>query len=86
MEKESGELNELYVLVGINDAGQEGVASFIDPRDGVMKPALGGQQRVPELEAIGQALANASGHQLRLTRWEGRKNIGVFRPEAREEE
>lgn len=69
MAENTEELQELYVLVGRNAEGKEGVASYVDPRDEVMKPALGGKDKASELMMIGQALENESGLKLTMTRW-----------------
>jgi hypothetical protein len=69
MAENTEELQELYVLVGRNAEGKEGVASYVDPRDGVMKPALGGKGKASELMMIGQALEKESGLKLTVTRW-----------------
>lgn len=63
------DIQELFILVARGEDGVEGVASYVDPRDGVMKPGLGRRERMPELLAIGQALANESGIPICLTRW-----------------
>lgn len=81
MAEESQELQELYVLVGRNAEGREGVASYVDPRDGVMKPGLGGRARAGELMEIGQALANESGLKLRMTKWVRLEVLDTIAPE-----
>lgn len=62
-------LHELFVLVAQNEDGVEGVASFVDPRDGIMKPGIGGRARMQELLGIGQALSNESNVAIHLTRY-----------------
>ena len=78
---ENQEIKELFVLIGKNSEGIEGVASFIDPNDGVMKPAIGGRSKVNYLLVIGQALANASGLDLQLTKWTERVDHELINPE-----
>jgi hypothetical protein len=78
---ENQEIKELFVLVGRNSDGVEGVASFVDPADGIMKPAIGGASKVDYLLVIGQALANASGLDLQLTKWTGRVDHELIHPE-----
>lgn len=78
---EDKELGELFVLVGRNDEGVEGVASFVDPRDNTMKPAIGGASKLKYLMVIGQALANASGIELTMTKWVNRENHTTITPE-----
>jgi len=78
---ENQEITELFVLVGRNSDGIEGVASFVDPADGVMKPAIGGKSKVEYLLVIGQALANASGLDLQLTKWTTRTDHELIHPE-----
>lgn len=79
--EEKQEITELFVLIGRNDEDVEGVASFVDPNDGVMKPAIGGRSKVDYLLVIGQALANASGLDLQLTKWTGRVDHELIHPE-----
>lgn len=71
--------------MGTTEEGIEGIASFIDPTDGVMKPAVGGGSKVDYLLVIGQALANASGLDLKLTKWSGRVDHELIRPEETED-
>jgi hypothetical protein len=81
MAEESQELQELYIVVGRNSEGKEGVASYVDPRDGVMKPALGGRDRAGGLIEIAQALANESGLSLTMTKWGRIENLEMIEPE-----
>lgn len=78
---ENQEITELFVLIGRNNEGVEGVASFVDPNDGVMKPAIGGRSKLDYLLVIGQALANASGLELQLTKWTSRVDHELIQPE-----
>ena len=80
-EAEDKELSELFVLIGRNEAGVEGVASFIDPTDNVMKPAIGGRSKLKYLLVIAQALSNASGIELVMTKWGSREDQETITPE-----
>lgn len=74
-------IDELYVVLGKNAAGDEGIATYIDPDDNVMKPLVGGRARVPVLLQVGKALAIASGIELQFAKFTRRGNLEVLTPE-----
>lgn len=76
------QISELYVVLGVNDAGQEGVACYVDPADSVMKPLCGNRHKVPTLLTVGKALANASGVKLKLVRFMSRGDLEVIAPDV----
>ena len=82
--KPLSDIQELFILVARGEDGVEGVASYVDPRDGVMKPGLGRRERIPELLVIGQALANESGVPISLTRWSIEPDYERLTPAGRE--
>lgn len=77
-------LKELYVVIGRNEKGDEGVASYVDPSDGVMKPAIGGHSRLQYLYTIAQTLANNSGLELIIAKWASRELHATVTPEESE--
>jgi hypothetical protein len=84
MPEGTGELEELYVVIGIDSDGNEGVVSYTTP-DGVMRPALGGPHREKELRAVAQALANVSGIPLCFTKWVKSDVLELIAPEGASE-
>lgn len=74
-------IKELYVVLGMDSDGNEGVATYVDPADNVMKPLVGGRRRVPVLQQVGKALAIASGKELTLAKFTQRGNLEVITPE-----
>ena len=79
-------LKELYVVIGRNEKGDEGVASYIDPNDGVMKPAIGGYSRLDYLYTVAQTLSNNSGIELVIAKWSTRELHATVTPEESEDE
>lgn len=79
----ANKIGELYVVLGINEEDQEGVASYTSPGTGVMVPMIGSLKRVPELLSIGQALANVTGREFRLVKYSRRGNLDWIKPDER---
>ena len=80
MPEEQNTITELYVVLGVNTAGVEGVACYVDPADEMMKPLCGGLKKVPTLLTVAKALAVASGQELRLVKFSTRGNLDVITP------
>jgi hypothetical protein len=74
-------MKELYVVIGKDDDGNEGVASYIHPQTKVMKPLVGSRQRLPVLLQVGKALAITSGRELQLVKFTKRGDLDVLTPE-----
>jgi hypothetical protein len=80
MSSEPQKISEFYVVLGTNDSDVEGVACYVDPQDDVMKPLMGGLQKVPVLMQVAKALASESGRKLQLVKFSNRGNLDVFEP------
>lgn len=78
-------IDELYAVIGTNEKGQEGIAGYLDPADGIMKPLVGGLSRVPRIIEAAQALANASGQELKFVKFTRRGNLEIFKPQENDE-
>lgn len=77
------QIKELYVVIGTNDEGVEGVASYTSPDTEVMVPMIGSLKRVPELLTVGKALANVTGREFRFVKFSKRGNLDWIRPDER---
>ena len=74
-------IEQLYAVLGVNKDGVEGVATYIDPADNVMKPLVGGLSRLPTIIETAKALALASGIELQLVKFNQRENLDRVTPE-----
>ena len=77
-------IRELYVIMGVNEEGHEGVASYTSPDTGVMVPMIGSLKRVPELLSVSKALANVTHREFRLVKFSQRGNLDWIRPDERD--
>ena len=76
-------ITDLYVVLGVNEEGVEGVASYTAPETGIMVPMIGSLKRVPELLAVGKALANVTSREFRLVKFSKRGNLDWIKPDER---
>jgi hypothetical protein len=74
-------IDELYVVVGKDQEGNEGVAMGIDASTGATEPLLGSRRRIPRVLELAQALANQSGQDLHLVKFTTRGNLQTIKPE-----
>mgnify|MGYP001461253869 CR=1 FL=1 len=68
-------IEQLYAVLGVGPDGIEGIVSYIDPTDNVMKPLVGSAKRIDEMKTIARALQNASGATLQLVVFSQRENL-----------
>ena len=79
-------LSEIYAVLGTNETGQEGVASFIHPQTLVMTPLIGGRARLDELKTYGSALAISSGRTLTLVKFSSRTSLEQLHPDSEDDD
>lgn len=73
-------VDELYVVLGKDSDGNEGVAMGIDKTTGQGEPLIGGRHRIPRLLGLAQALANDSQRDLQLVKFTLRGNLETIVP------
>lgn len=69
------QIEKLYAVLGVGPDGEEGVASYVDPIDNVMKPLVGSLKAVPRMLEVARALEIASGMKLQLVVFSQRGNL-----------
>lgn len=73
-------IDELYVVVGQDQEGNEGLAMGIDSSTGRSEPLMGSRRRIPRVIELAQALANESGQELHLVKFTQRGNLETIKP------
>lgn len=68
-------IEKLYVVLGTGPDGAEGIASYVDPDDGIMKPLVGSLKTVPRMIEIAKALEQVSGVKMQLAVFSQRGNL-----------
>jgi len=79
---EQAEIEELYVVVGHDSNGAEGIAIGFDEATGGMEPLLGSRRRLPRILELAKALANESGKTLSLVKFSSRGMVETIQPEG----
>lgn len=72
-------IEQLYAILGVGPDGIEGIVTYLDPNDNVMKPLVGSAKRIDEMKSIAIALQNVSGATLQLVVFDQRKNLEMIR-------
>ena len=75
------QIEELYVVVGKDSNGNEGIAIGLSDT-GQAEPLLGGRRRVPRILELAQVLANESGQELHLVKFSQRGTLETVTPDA----
>lgn len=73
-------VDELYVVLGKDSEGNEGVAAGVDKTTGQSEPLIGSRRRVGRLLGLAQALADDSGRELQLVKFTSRGNLEKIVP------
>ncbi len=81
---ETATVNELYVVLGKDSDGNEGVAVGISKDTGATEPLIGGRHRIPRILGLAQALANDSQRKLQLVKFTVRGNLETIEPKDEE--
>ena len=77
---ESIVIDELYVVIGTDADGNEGIAVGVDAKTGQTEPLIGSRQRVGRILPLAQALANQSQKSLFLVKFSTRGNLETINP------
>lgn len=72
-------IEKLFAVLGIGPDGDEGIASYVDPADNIMKPLVGSLKAVPRMVEVAKALEIATGMRLQLVVFTGRGNLEMIR-------
>jgi hypothetical protein len=72
-------IEKLYAVLGVGPDGEEGVVSYVDPTDNVMKPLVGSIKAVPRMVEIARALEITAGMTLQLVVFSQRGNLEMVR-------
>jgi hypothetical protein len=77
---ESIVIDELYVVLGKDSDGNEGIAVGIDSATGQTEPLIGSRQRMGRILPLAQALADQSQKSLFLVKFSTRGNLQTINP------
>lgn len=78
---ENAEIDELFVIVGKDSEGNEGVAVGLS-NTGHAEPLIGGRRRAPRILQLAQALANESGQELHLVKFTQKGVLASITPDV----
>lgn len=81
----TSEIDELFIVVGRDSNGNEGVAVGLSDA-GQAEPLMGGRRRVPRILELAKVLANESKQTLHLVKFTQRGVIESVVPDATNEE
>jgi hypothetical protein len=73
------QIEKLYAVLGVGPDGEEGIVSYVDPIDNVMKPLVGSLKAVPKMLEVARALELTSGMRLQLAVFSQRGNLEMIR-------
>jgi hypothetical protein len=79
-------IEELYVVVGKDSNGSEGVAVGYNTITGAMEPLMGHRRRVPRILELAQALSDESGQELHLVKFSKRGVLQKIAPKNTDED
>jgi hypothetical protein len=78
----TAEIDELYVVVGRDSQGNEGVAIGLADT-GQAEPLLGGRRRVARILELAKILADESGQELNLVKFTKRGTLQTITPQEK---
>jgi len=73
-------IDELYVVLGKDSDGNEGIAVGVDSATGQTEPLIGSRQRMGRILPLAQALADQSQKSLFLVKFSTRGNLQTINP------
>ena len=73
-------IDELYIITGTDNKGNEGIASALHPVQRTMIPLVGSEDRLTDLLVLAQAASDVSGRTFNLIKMTGREQIREIKP------
>jgi len=75
-------ITELYVVLGRDNNGNEGIASAVNPVTKIMEPLIGGEGRLKTIATLAKAGSRESGMKFQVAKFSSREPVFDIEPDV----